>query len=172
MLSFGFGPERRVVISIEARREDGEKFGVIPGTYKQFELFYQINDERDALTLRALQPDSNLYVYPIKASPEFIRELFLDMVGKAGHLVDNPEFYHSLKANCTTKLFEHVNRKLPKPLKFRSEILFPSGAGKLLHELGWMDTELDYEAAKERFRLADKVREFAAHPEFSKKIRE
>ena len=172
MLSFGFGPERRVVISIEARREQGEKFGILPGMYKQFELFYQINSERDALTLRAINPDSNLYIYPVKATPEFMRKLFLDMVTGAHSLLDAPVFYHSLSANCTTELFEHVNRELPEPLGYRREVLFPAQAGKLLHELGWMDTELSYEEARARFRLADKVREFAEHPEFSKKIRE
>ena len=38
MLSFGFGPERRVVISAEARKEEGEVFSLFPGLYKQYEL--------------------------------------------------------------------------------------------------------------------------------------
>ena len=172
MLSFGFGPEKRVVISVEARRERGERFSMPAGMYKQFELFYQFNSENDAFTLRALEADANLYVYPVKASPEFIRALFLDMVKEAARLLDNPEFYHSLKANCTTKLFEHVNRSLDEPIRYGAEILFPAKAGELLYRLGWMDTELDFAAAKQRFRLVDKVRQFDGDADFSKKIRE
>lgn len=172
MLSFGFGPELRVVISVEARRELGESFSLIGGLYKQFEIFYQINQERDALTLRALEDDANLYIYPVKASPEFIRELFVDMIMEANRLTDEPQFYHSLRANCTTKLFEHINRQLDEPVSYQREILFPSRAGKLLHEMGRMDTELDYDAAKMRFRSIDRVRRFADDPAFSRKIRE
>ena len=40
MLSFGFGPERKVVISAEVRKEKGESFSLISGLYK---LIYQIN---------------------------------------------------------------------------------------------------------------------------------
>jgi hypothetical protein len=172
MLSFGFGTERRVVISIEVRKEKGESYGVIPGFYRQFELIYQINSERDAFTLRASRPDANLYVFPVKAEAEFIRSLFLDMVREAKALNDQPQFYHSLRANCTTKLFDHVNMEIDTPIAYRREILLPAQAGKLLHELGWMDTGLGYREAKERFRLADKVREFSGHPEFSRIIRQ
>ncbi|MFP6872078.1 MAG: DUF4105 domain-containing protein [Verrucomicrobiales bacterium] len=172
MLSFGFGAERRVVISIEVRREKGESFGILPGFYRQFELFYQINSERDAFTLRATRPDVDLYVFPVKAEAEFIRSLFLDMVREANQLNHHPQFYHSLRANCTTKLFDHVNMEIGSPIGYRREILLPAQAGKLLHELGWMDTDLGYQQAKERFRLGDKVKEFAEHPEFSRKIRQ
>ena len=171
MLSFGFGAKKRVVISIEVRKEKGERYGIIPGFYRQFELFYQINSERDALSLRATQPDSSLYVFPVRANPEFIRKLFLDMVREAHSLNQHPEFYHSLRANCTTKLFDHVNMKMDTPLGYRREILMPAQAGKLLHELGWMDTELSYPEARRRFRLAEKVRKFAGDPDFSVKIR-
>ena len=172
MLSFGFGPERRVVISIEVRKEKDEPYGIIAGFYRQFELFYQVNSEQDALTLRATQPDSSLYVFPVKASPDFIRKLFLEMVREAGRLNEEPEFYHSLRSNCTTKLFDHVNMEIDTPLGYRREVLLPAQAGKLLHELGWMDTALGYQEAKQRFRLADKVRKFAGAADFSIKIRQ
>lgn len=165
MLSFGFGPERRVVISVEARRERGEKFSVLAGAYKQLDLYYQISSERDALTFRALDPDAQLVVYPVKASPEFIRGLFVDLARRAQTLLDAPEFYRPFGGEtCATELFDHLGSK--------GVALFPARAGALLHALGRMDTGLDFRAAGERFSLAHKVREFAEHPEFSKKIRE
>ncbi len=172
MLSFAFSAGRRVVISIEVRKEQGESYGIIPGFYRQFELFYQINSERDAFTLRAIQPDSSLYVFPVKASAEFIQRLFLEMVREADRLHDRPGFYHSLRANCTTKLFDHVNMEIDAPMGYRREVLLPAKAGKFLHEMGWMDTSLAYPEARQRFRLADKVRKFADDPDFSIKIRQ
>ena len=76
MLSFGFGPEQRVVISVEARKEKGESYSLVSGLYKQLELLYQISSERDALTLRVARGQSKLYMYPVKATPEFIKTFF------------------------------------------------------------------------------------------------
>ena len=171
MLSFGFGPEERVVISVEARKEKGEKYGLISGLYKQFELLYQISSERDALTLRVARGQSKLYMYPVKATPEFIKSLFLDMVSKAGSLVDNPAFYHSLRANCTTELFKHIRENFDGDISYGKGVLFPSTSGQVLHEMGWMDTELDYEEARKKFMSAERVRMFFKDPHFSRKIR-
>ena len=161
-----------MVISVEVRREKGEEFGILPGLYGQFELMYQVLDERDALTLRALDPNSHLYIYPVDATPAFIRDLFVDMLEEANSLSEKPRFYHSLRANCTTKLFDHMNRVIDKPLKYRKEVLFPSMAGKLLDEMGWLKSDLPYAEAKEKARAAERVREHADAPDFSKKIRE
>lgn len=172
MLSFGFGPERRVVISAEVRKEEGESFSLIPGLYKQFELIYQVNSERDALTLRSCQEGTQLYILPIKASKDFMKSLFVSLTAKAGKLTDEPEFYHSLRANCTTELFDHIKKNYDGHISYGKGVLFPAQSGKVLHEMGWMDTELDYDAAMEKFRSGMRVRKFANHPDFSKKIRE
>jgi len=172
MLSFGFGPERKVVISAEVRKEEGESFSLLPGLYKQFELMYQVNSERDALTLRACQEGTQLYIFPIKASQEFMKSLFLSMAGKAGKLTDEPKFYNSLRANCTTELFDHIKKNYDGSISYGRGVLFPAQSGKVLHEMGWMDTDLDYEEAMKKFRSGMRVRKFADHPDFSKKIRE
>ena len=169
MLSFGFGPEQRVVISVEARKEKGESYSLVSGLYKQFELLYQISSERDALTLRVARGQSKLYMYPVKATPEFIKNLFLDMVSKAGSLVDKPAFYHSLRANCTTELFKHIKENFEGDISYGKGVLFPSKSGQVLHEMGWMDTELEYEDARKKFMSAERVRMFSGDPHFSRK---
>ena len=172
MLSFGFGPERKVVISAEVRKEEGESFSLLPGLYKQFELMYQVNSERDALTLRGCEEGTQLYIFPIKANQEFMKSLFLSMTEKAGKLTDEPKFYHSLRANCTTELFDHIKKNYDGSISYGRGVLFPAQSGKVLHEMGWMDTDLDYDAAMEQFRSGMRVRKFADNPDFSKKIRE
>ncbi|MDP7309374.1 MAG: hypothetical protein QF405_17145, partial [Roseibacillus sp.] len=57
-------------------------------------------------------------------------------------------------------------------ISYSRGVLFPAQSGKVLHEMGWMDTDLDYEEAMEKFRSGMRVRKFADHPDFSKKIRE
>lgn len=171
MLSFGFGTEERVVVSAEARKEKGEKYSIFSGIYKQFELLYQISSERDALTLRVARGQSKLFIYPVKATPDFIRSLFLSMTADAGRLVDEPIFYHSLRANCTTELFKHIKQNFDGNISYGKGVLFPAQAGEVLHEMGWMKTELDYEAARKKFMSSHRVKEFADDPHFSRRIR-
>ena len=52
MVTFGFGDDQFVAISIELRREQDEHFNPIAGMYKQYELMYVIGDERDLIKLR------------------------------------------------------------------------------------------------------------------------
>jgi len=172
MLSFGFGEDGHIIISVEVRREKGEEFGLLPGLYGQFELMYQVLDERDALTLRALDPKANLYIYPVAATPQFIRDLFVDMLEEANSLVGKPRFYHSLRSNCTTKLLDHMNQVIDRPLAYRKEVLFPSMAGKLLAEMDWLAGDLPYDQAKLQARSVDRVRKFAGDEKFSDKIRQ
>ena len=171
MLSFGFGPEQRVVVSVEARKEKDEQYSLLSGLYKQFELLYQISSERDALTLRVARGQAKLFIYPVKATPEFIKSLFLSITADAGNLVDEPMFYHSLRANCTTELFKHIKQNFDGNISYGKGVLFPAQSGKVLHELGWMKTELDYQAAQEKFMSAQRVKDFADDPHFSRRIR-
>jgi hypothetical protein len=54
ILSFDAGPDGRIAVSVETRREEGETFSKLGGLYKMFELCYVIGDERDLITLRTL----------------------------------------------------------------------------------------------------------------------
>ncbi len=172
MLSFGFGPSKRIVVSVEARRQIGEPFGLLPGLYRQFEMIYQINTERDAFTWRTTDPQSNLYVVPINAELEFMRKLFIDMMREAHSLESSPKFYHSFISNCTTALFDHMNDHLPKRVRYGREVFFSAQAPALLDRLGWIVGDTPWPQGKDTFRSADNVRQFATDPHFSQKIRE
>ena len=101
-----------------------------------------------------------------------MKSLFVSMTEKAGNLTDEPKFYHSLRANCTTELFDHIKKNYDGSINYGKGVLFPAQSGKVLHDMGWMDTDLDYEKAMDRFRSGMRVRKFADDPDFSKKIRE
>ena len=53
-LSFGFADGRHVAISIEARNERGEGYSTIKGFFRQYEIYYDVADERDAVGVRVL----------------------------------------------------------------------------------------------------------------------
>jgi hypothetical protein len=52
MLSFGFGGEGYLTVSIETRKERGESYSTLAGFFKQYELIYIVGDERDLIRAR------------------------------------------------------------------------------------------------------------------------
>jgi hypothetical protein len=171
MLGFGFADGNRIIVSVEARREIGEVYAPLPGILRQFELIYLFCDEEDPLTVRAIHQQSTIYRHPIKATPEFIRSLLLELANTANGLRDQPQFYDSRINNCTTTLFEHVNRTLPQPIPWSSEILFSVQTGRLLHRLGYLKTSLPYPEAQAAARCDPLIRQQAGKPGFSAAIR-
>lgn len=170
MLCFGFGDER-IIVSVEARKEQGETYGLVAGALRQFELMYVFGTERDLLTLRAVTRQTRLYLYPIRAEPDFIRALFLDLAASANDLHQQPRFYRSIRDNCTTTLVQHFDRHLEDRIGLQPDTLFPARTGRLLHRRGFMRTDLGYDQAHRHCRIDERVRQHAADPAFSRLLR-
>ena len=68
-LSFGFGENDHLAVSIERRDERGEGYSTIKGLFKQFELFYVVADERDVIRVRTnyrRDPPEDVYVFRLQ----------------------------------------------------------------------------------------------------------
>lgn len=61
-VSFGFADGRYLAVSIEARKERGEEYGILPGLYRQFEVIYVAGDERDLIGLRTHVRGDTVYL--------------------------------------------------------------------------------------------------------------
>lgn len=170
-LTFGFGGEDFVSISVEARKERGEAYQFLKGLFRQYELMYVVADERDAIGFRANVRGDDVFLYPIRASAPRIRELFVGMLARANALREKPEFYNTLAANCTNAIVRHVNTLAPERIPFSYKVLLPGYAGELAYDLGLIDTDLDFEAARRRFRINDLAARFADRGDFSQGIR-
>ena len=109
MISFGLQDGTYLTVSVEVRKEKGERYNPVLGMGRQFELMYLVGDERDLIRLRTEHRDAEVYVYPSVATPEHAQALFLDVMERANQLAVDPEFYHSIGNNCTTNLAGHVN---------------------------------------------------------------
>ncbi|MDQ8205654.1 DUF4105 domain-containing protein [Pelagicoccus sp. SDUM812003] len=158
MLSFGFADGRRLALSVETRLEKDEHYSLIGGAARQLELIYLFGAEADLLGLRIFHRGNRVYRFPLKTTPDFARDLLLDLCASANQLHERPQFYATLRHNCTTTLLRHVDRIHPDPIGFRKEILFPAHLGELLHRLDYLDTDLDWPAAQEAFRIDERVR--------------
>lgn len=172
-LSFEFENDQFVSISVEIRKEKGEKFHPIKGLFNQYELMYVIADEKDVIKLRSNYRKDLVYLYPINAPKEKVAELFLDMVKRVNKLNESPEFYNTVTNTCTTNIVEHVNKITPKRVPFFNlRILLPANSDKLAYELGLIDTTLPFEQARVRYFINYKAMKYADDPDFSLKIRE
>ncbi|HEX8255752.1 MAG TPA: DUF4105 domain-containing protein, partial [Thermoanaerobaculia bacterium] len=94
-VSFGFGGNDFVAISVEIRKEEGESFSVLKGLNRQYELMYVIGDERDLIRLRTNHRKDVVYLYPIDTTRAKMRKMFTAMLARANKLAAEPEFYNT-----------------------------------------------------------------------------
>jgi uncharacterized protein DUF4105 len=171
-LSFGFADSQYVAISMEARREKGEQYSLWKGMARRYEVIYVIADERDVIRLRTNVWGDEVYVYPIRASKEKVRQLFVEMLQHANDLHEHPEFYNTLWNNCTTTILHHANRVSSTKIPYGRSVLLPGYADELAVKLGLINAEGSVEEVRRRFLVNERARRFAADPLFSARIRE
>lgn len=171
-VTFGFDDGRYLAVSIEARREKGETYGVLKGILRQFELIYVIGDEADLIGRRAVYDGSDVFLYPIRADRERVREVFRGMLERVDALHARPEFYHSFTNNCTLNLVRHVNQLVPGRIPSSWRIVLPGYSDEVIHRLGLIDSTGTMAEVRARYRINDKARQALASPDFSRLIRE
>lgn len=171
MLSFGFEDEDYVAVSVEIRREKGEKYDVIKGFLRQYELMYVVAEERDVITKNANKYPSEVYLYHSTATPEQARELFADVMKRVDKLIEQPEFYNTLTNNCTTNIRGHINHLKPDRVPYDYRVLLPGYADHLAYDLGLIEPEGSFEQTKERARINYQAYLYRDDSDFSQKIR-
>lgn len=171
-VSFGFADSGFVSISVEARREPGETYDAVTGLFKRFELMYVIGDERDLIGQRAAFDEERVYLYPIRASRERMREMFVAMLERANALRDTPEFYNTLTNNCTSNVVRHVNQIAPRTVPAGIKTILPGYTDEVAHRLGLIDSEHDLAHTRERYLINARAKQYLDDPAFSLRIRE
>ncbi|MGH7545966.1 MAG: DUF4105 domain-containing protein [Gemmatimonadota bacterium] len=171
-VSFEFEGPEYVAISVEARKQKGERYHFLKGLFRQYELWYLVADERDVIRLRTNVREDDVYLYPIRAPREKVRALFLAMLERANALRERPEFYNTLTSNCTSNIIRHVNTLSPHRIPFGFKALLPAFADELAYDVGLLDTELPFEEARAHFRINERARRSGDDPNFSTVIRQ
>ena len=171
-LSFGFSDSSYVAISVEARKEKGEVYSVWKGLVHAYELLYVVAEETDLIGLRAVTWHDDVFVYPIKATPDRVRALFVSMMERAAALAATPEFYNTATNNCTTNIYDHVKLLAPDAWGWSWRLLLPGYSDEMAFERGLVDTDLSLEKAREQFRVNERVERWLQDPWFSVRIRD
>lgn len=172
-VSFGFDDGRYLALSVEARREKGETYGIVTGMLRRFELIYVVGDEADLIGRRAATGTDQIYLYPIKADRAAIRGMLTGMLQRVNRLHEAPEFYNTLTNNCTINLVRAVNQVAPDLIPSASwRIALPGYSDVVAFRLGLIDSTLPIDQARKKFLVTDKARAALGKADFSRLIRE
>ena len=171
MLSFGFADSSFLAVSVEARKEPGEGYSIWKGLLKRYELLYVVADERDVLPLRAVIRGDDVFVYPLRASPEKVRQLLVSMLLRANELARHPRFYNTLTGNCTTTLLRHANDVAERPLRGGWRVLLPGYSDQVLRDAQLLPADLTLEQARQKYRANERIRRCLGDSQFSACLR-
>lgn len=170
-VSFGFGGNDYVAVSVEIRKEKGESFSAVKGLFRQYELVYVIADERDVIKLRSNYRKDQVFLYPMKTTKENMRKLFVSMINRANKLATEPEFYNTFTSTCTTNIVSHVNELVPGRIPFSFKVLMPAYSDELAQKIGLIDDTLPLAQLREKYKINARAEKYADDPLFSTRIR-
>lgn len=173
IVSFGFGGQDYVAVSIEARKERGEGYSAIRGFFRQYELIYVVADERDVIRLRTdfrKDPPEDVHLLPIKASREVFRNFFVEYFKTINALRDEPRFYNTLTTNCTNLIWMHA-RSNPQHVPFSWKVLLSGYAPEYLYSQDRIATTLPFDIMMQRSRINEIAQAAGDAPDFSRRIR-
>lgn len=173
IISFDFGTNNHLAISIEARKELNEGYSTIKGFVRQYELIYLVADERDVIRLRTnyrKNPPEQVYRYRLQGRPENAKNLFLAYMRKINDLNQTPEFYNTLLDNCTTDIWL-LNRINPGHLPFSWKILLSGYLPEYLYEQQRLDTRIPFAELQKNAHINQRAQAADQSADFSTRIR-
>ncbi len=174
MLSFYFGGNDYLTVSIEARKESTEGYSTIKGFFRQFELIYIVADERDLIRLRTnyrKDPPEEVYIYRLQGPAENGKRLLKEYFKKINELNESPEFYNTLLDNCTTAIWLR-NRVNTHHIPLSWKILLSGYVPEYLYESGRLDQQIPFTQLQQQAHVNSRAHRADQAADFSTLIRQ
>src|SRR5882672_5038960 len=170
LISFGFDDGEHVALSVEIRRERIESFSEIGGFFKEFELSVIAADERDVIRVRTNVRSEDTYLYRLRMPVSAMRSLFLGYIDEANTLVRTPRFYNTITVNCTTLVYQMMQRIVGYlPLSYR--LIFSGYLPEYVYRVGGLDQRYSIEELRSLGRISERAKESDRSEAFSADIR-
>lgn len=171
ILSFVFRDAPPLAMTIETRREVGERWTALAGFMKSYEIIFIGADERDVIRNRVNVRGEDVRLYRVASDATMRRKLFEAYLGRMNALAERPRYYNTLFMNCTTEIARLVRAAGHKfPLDWR--ILVSGYLGEFLYKLVLVDTRLTFEQLKAAADIRARSLAADADPEYWRRIRE
>ena len=135
IVSFDFGPQGHVPMSIETRDVVGQSYSAVRGFFRQYTLIYIVTDERDVVRLRtSFRKDEEVYIFRTTVPPALARQVFLDYLKRVNELHNRPEWYNALTNNCTTNIDVSASQAQGRSTVYDWRVLLNGKMDEMLYE--------------------------------------
>ena len=174
IVSFDFGEQGHVPMSIETRDVVGQGYSAIRGFFRQYALIYIVSDERDVVRLRTnFRKDEEVYIFRTTVSPALTRKIFLSYLKRVNELHSRPEWYNALTNNCTTNIDVSASHARGRGTVWDWRVLLNGKMDEMMYERGTLVTGgLSLPALKAQAHINAAAKAADDSPEWSKLIRE
>jgi len=147
ILSFVFEDAPPLAMTIETRREVGEKWTALAGFMKSYEIIFIGADERDVIRNRVNVRGEDVRLYRVASNAEMRRKLFEAYLARMNALAERPRFYNTVFMNCTTEIARLVRAAGHKfPLDWR--ILVSGYLAEFLYRLELLDNRMPFDTLR------------------------
>jgi hypothetical protein len=172
ILSWSFDDGQRLAISVEVRKQKGQKYSAWRGFFRTYELIYVAADENDVIKLRTnVRANELVYLYRVQTSQAAARTLLLNYLDAMNAIAREPVWYNALTANCTTVIRDRVIRaggRLPLSWRFLANAYLP----ELLQRRGTIDSSRPFAELKAMSYINPRARAVRPGEDYSAVIRE
>ncbi len=151
LVVFEFDTGQTIGLTIEARREVGEKYDPLRGAFGRFELIYVWASMRDLLTRRAVYLDHEVYLYKLELAPQEARAYLTSVLERTAAIEKRARFYNTLTSNCTNELAKSGG------LSWDPAFVMTGGAARALHRRGRIAGE-DFERVRAAANVTGEIR--------------
>jgi hypothetical protein len=169
---FDFRDQPPLAVSVEARRQRGQKYDAFKGMFNEYGLIYIWGTEQDVSGRRAVLEKQQLYMYPLSGSMDTARRLFLDLARSSQELETQPRFYNSLTSNCTNELAKVANEAQPGVIPLNIALILPGYADQVLYDDELIPHDAPLDAIRERYAVTPAIQANIDQPDFSQRVRD
>ena len=173
IVSFDFGDQGHVAMSIETRDEVGQDYSAIRGFFRQYALTYIASDERDVVRLRTnYRKDEEVYLFRTTVPPALAQKIFLDYLQRANELHAHPEWYNAVTNNCTTNIAVSAAEAQDIRTRLDWRILLNGKMDEMMYDRHALYTGgLSLPALREQAHINPAAKAAGNSPDFSELIR-
>ncbi|MGI9289835.1 MAG: DUF4105 domain-containing protein [Gammaproteobacteria bacterium] len=151
-LSFEFSDNTYLVLSIEARLLDGDRYKPFAGMFRRYSKIHVLATEEDAIGVRSHETGQRVKLYPVYATQQRKAEMFRDLMQDVADASEQPEFYNTIFDNCLTNLLKHT--ALAENLSIADlRVLLPGRVDRLTYALDITPADIDFDEARQRARI-------------------
>ena len=152
MIVFEFADQHLLGLSVEARKEAGEPYGLVHGTLNGFELIYVWASPKDLFTRRVLVQEHEIYMYPLALSQGEAEAYLGALLAKTEAIEARPRFYNTFTSNCTNELGKTGG------LNWHPAFVFTGFSAKALFDQDRIVGEGSYGEIKARANITETIR--------------